>query len=95
MAPGEGAPLSLRPFPVADKKPKNLAEFVARVNAQPGGFRELKSARLLEEIAARETSGSNEDEDMDVSEDDDDEDEKAAGEADPAKVRQEILMNLE
>ncbi|RDA95320.1 hypothetical protein CP533_3537 [Ophiocordyceps camponoti-saundersi (nom. inval.)] len=33
--------LSLKPVPIANKEPKNLADFISRVNAQPGGFRQL------------------------------------------------------
>lgn len=94
MAPGESAPLSLRPFPVSDKKPKNIAEFVARVSAQPGGFRSLNSAELRDDAAAKETSGADdamEVDEADVSEDDEDDE----AETDPAKVRQEILTSLE
>ncbi|KAF4460769.1 calcium channel yvc1 [Fusarium albosuccineum] len=105
MAPGDdGQPLSLRPHPVADRKPKNIAEFIARVNAQPGGFRALSEAKLRDEIAARETTdgdvqgkdvdmaGTSQDDDDD---DDDDEDEDQDATKDPQEVRMDVLKNLE
>ncbi|OAA37779.1 RNA polymerase II mediator complex component SRB4 [Beauveria brongniartii RCEF 3172] len=53
MATGDGPPLSMRPFPVADKSPKSLADFIARVNALPGGFRSVTETSLEEELGAR------------------------------------------
>ncbi|KAM3436975.1 hypothetical protein MY4824_004076 [Beauveria thailandica] len=53
MATGDGPPLSMRPFPVADKSPKSLADFIARVNALPGGFRSVTETSLEEELDAR------------------------------------------
>lgn len=84
-------PLSLRPFPVADQKPKNLAEFIARVNAQPGGFRSITEDKLREELRNSE--------DPDAA-DDQDEVSEAAGEADvaekdPGVARMEVLKNIE
>lgn len=97
MASGDdGPPLSLRPHPVADRKPKNLAEFIARVNAQPGGFRAVTEAKLREEIRIREESiqnGDAADEDVDMSDGggDDEEDE----DKDPNEARMEVLRNIE
>lgn len=53
MTPADDPPLSLRPQPVDDKKPKNLAEFIVRVNARPDGFRALSEKKLREEIGKR------------------------------------------
>lgn len=97
MAPGDSTPLSLRPFPVADKKPKNVSDFIARVNAQPGGFRSLSEAKLRED-AARQAAGDGDadDDDMDISEaEDDEEDEAAAAREDPNLARMDILRNIE
>jgi mediator of RNA polymerase II transcription subunit 17 len=94
MATSDGPPLSLRPVPIADTKPKNLAEFIARVNAQPGGFRAVTEDKLQEEIRAREEDGdTNEPEDA-VMEDDAPEDETSAAK-DPALARLEVLKNVE
>ncbi|KAH6973481.1 subunit 17 of mediator complex-domain-containing protein [Ilyonectria sp. MPI-CAGE-AT-0026] len=97
MAPGDdGPPLSLRPHPVADRKPKNLAEFIGRVNAQPGGFRAVSEDKLREEIRTREANNANgeaADEDVDMSEGGDEEDEDAA--RDPHEARMEVLKNID
>lgn len=97
MAPGDdGPPLSLRPHPVADRKPKNLAEFIGRVNAQPGGFRAVSEDKLREEIRTREANNANgeaADEDVDMSEGGDEEDEDVA--RDPHEARMEVLKNIE
>lgn len=92
MSSEGGPPLSLRPFPVADEKPKNLAEFIARVNAQPGGFRSITEDKLREELR---NSG-----DPDAADDQDEEVSEAAGEADvaerdPGVARIEVLKNIE
>lgn len=47
-------PFSLRPWPIGDKKPKTLGEFISRVNIERGGFRNVTEAQLREEIAAQE-----------------------------------------
>lgn len=91
MAPDDGLPLSLWPFPVADKEPKSLAEFIVRVNAQPGGFRAVSEAKLREEIKAREEAGgATEDADVDMADVDDDDAAK-----DPNVARAEVLKNID
>ncbi|RSL47714.1 hypothetical protein CEP54_013266 [Fusarium duplospermum] len=100
MAPGhDDQPLSLRPNPVADRRPKNIADFIARVNAQPGGFRALSEDKLREEIAARDAAnGDAEDKDVDMAgagQDEDDEDEDQEAERDPQEVRMDVLRNIE
>lgn len=49
------SPFSIRPIKApGDRKPKNLAEFIARVNAsRPGGFRTLDEADLRKQIEER------------------------------------------
>ncbi|KHO00215.1 RNA polymerase II mediator complex component SRB4 [Metarhizium album ARSEF 1941] len=93
MTSPDGPPLSLRPFPVADRAPKNLAEFIARVNAQPGGFRDVTEAKLQDEIKSGEVvSGGDSDQDeVDVSDPGRDEDPVK----DAAVVRMEVLRNIE
>lgn len=94
MSSADGPPpLSLRPFPVADQKPKNLAEFIARVNAQPGGFRAVTEAKLREELKNSESSDGAADEDEDMSSDAGPENEVA--EKDPNVARMEVLKNID
>ncbi|KAL2689725.1 hypothetical protein Neosp_003785 [[Neocosmospora] mangrovei] len=101
MAPGhDDQPLSLRPNPVADRRPKNIADFIARVNAQPGGFRALSEDKLRDEIAARDAVNGDAAEDKDVNmaetgQDEEDEDEEQEAERDPQEVRMEVLRNIE
>jgi mediator of RNA polymerase II transcription subunit 17 len=98
MTPGDDSqPLSLRPPPVADRKPRNIAEFIARVNAQPGGFRALSEAKLREEIAQENaTNGDSQQKDVDMVEaDEDEEEEDQVATRDPQEVRMEMFKNLE
>ncbi|KND89796.1 Mediator of RNA polymerase II transcription subunit 17 [Tolypocladium ophioglossoides CBS 100239] len=93
MAPNDGPPLSLRPFPVADKEPRNLADFITRVNAQSGGFRSVTEAKLHEEIHARQdTNGAAREEGVDMS---DAADEDDAAPKDPNVARMEVLKNID
>lgn len=94
---GESQPLSLRPPPVADRKPQSIAEFITRVNAQPGGFRALSEAKLREEIAqenATNEDSQQKDVDMDEADEEDDEEDQDAT-RDPQEVRLEMFKNLE
>ena len=54
MSSGPHKPFSLRPWPHGDRKPKNLGEFIARVNAERGGFRTVTEESLRKEIEAQE-----------------------------------------
>ncbi|KAI5464048.1 subunit 17 of mediator complex-domain-containing protein [Mariannaea sp. PMI_226] len=96
MAPSDDPPLSLRPHPVADNKPKNLAEFINRVNAQPGGFRSLSETKLREEAAASagtKQNGELMEEDVDMSDGVVADEEDAA--KDPNEARMEVLRNID
>ncbi|KAM3508173.1 hypothetical protein MY11210_006835 [Beauveria gryllotalpidicola] len=107
MATGDGPPLSMRPFPVADKSPKSLADFIARVNALPGGFRSVTETSLEEELDARRdgttTGGGGEDaahhDDVDMSDDanadDEEDDEEDTAAKDPMTARMEVLKNID
>ncbi|RGP70166.1 calcium channel yvc1 [Fusarium longipes] len=97
MAPGDDSqPLSLRPPPVADRKPQNIAEFITRVNTQPGGFRALSEAKIREEIAEENaTNGDSQQKDVDMVEGDEDEDEDQDATRDPQEVRMEMFKNLD
>ncbi|KAK0756555.1 hypothetical protein N5P37_010708 [Trichoderma harzianum] len=93
MSSGDGPPpLSLRPFPVADQKPKNLAEFIARVNAQPGGFRSVTEDKLREDLKSSENSDGAADHDEEMSEAGAEND---VAEKDPNVARMEVLKNID
>ncbi|KAI1772702.1 subunit 17 of mediator complex-domain-containing protein [Hypoxylon cercidicola] len=87
------SPFSLRPWPIGDKKPKNLGEFIARVNAERGGFRNVTEAQLREEIAAQEDGR------VEIERSSDEEEEEEETDADKTKniveARDEVLRNLE
>lgn len=93
---GDSQPLSLRPFPVAaaDKTPQSIADFIARINNQSGGFRSVTEDQLQREIEAEANGQQQEDEDVDMS---DSEGGNAEADAtkDPAAVRMEVLRNVE
>ncbi|KAF5018421.1 hypothetical protein F66182_9595 [Fusarium sp. NRRL 66182] len=91
----DGQPLSLRPNPVADRKPQNIAEFIARVNAQPGGFRAISVDKLREEIAARDRDAQEKDMNMADTGDEADEDEDQDATKDPQEVRMEMLKSID
>jgi mediator of RNA polymerase II transcription subunit 17 len=92
MSSGDGPPLSLRPFPVGDQKPKNLAEFIARVNAQPGGFRSVTEDKLREELKNSEYADAAAEHDEDMSEAGG---ENEVAEKDPNVARMEVVKNIE
>ncbi|ATY62122.1 mediator of RNA polymerase II transcription subunit 17 [Cordyceps militaris] len=100
MGTGDGPPLSMRPFPVADKSPRNLADFIARVNAAPGGFRIVTETSLAEEIDARhavhDEDATAPAPDLDTSDDaDDNEDDDEDAAKDPRVARDEVLKNID
>ncbi|KAH7037101.1 subunit 17 of mediator complex-domain-containing protein [Microdochium trichocladiopsis] len=66
------SPFSLRPWPTGDKKPKNLAEFVARVHAEPGGFRSVTEDKLRDDIKALDDTAGLDQPDSSSSDDDSD-----------------------
>ena len=92
MAPGDPPTVALRPWPRAGQKPKNLAEFIARVNMQLGGFRNVTEASLREQIA-KETK-SEDDVDMDKESQDGDEGD-SAGAGDSAVSAEEMRATRE
>ncbi|KAJ8111631.1 hypothetical protein ONZ43_g5574 [Nemania bipapillata] len=96
MAANSQIPFTLRPWPTGDKKPQNLTEFISRVNAQPGGFRDLREADLRREIQAKQ-EGRLEDDGASSSEeeeDDDDEEAEAVKGKTAAVAREEFLRNI-
>ncbi|KAG5927153.1 hypothetical protein E4U42_002564, partial [Claviceps africana] len=94
MTSADDPPLSLRPFPVADRAPKNLAEFIARVNTQPGGFRAVTEEKLRDEIRSRENTAAadSDPDDVDMSDAGHEEDPDSQ---DPGLARIEVLKNIE
>ncbi|KAI0173602.1 subunit 17 of mediator complex-domain-containing protein [Hypoxylon sp. FL1284] len=93
MTTPTASPFSLRPWPIGDKKPKNLGEFITRVNAERSGFRNVTEDKLREEIAAQEGGR------VDVDRSSEDEEEEDEVDTDKAKTvieaRDEVLRNLE
>lgn len=95
MASISPSPFSLRPWPTGDKKPKKLGEFIARVNAERGGFRNVTEMELREELHAKEdgrnqSAASSPDSDSDMEVDSDGAKSKTTLEA-----REEFLRNIE
>ncbi|KAI1092937.1 subunit 17 of mediator complex-domain-containing protein [Rostrohypoxylon terebratum] len=86
------SPFSLRPWPTGDKKPKNLSEFITRVNAERGGFRNMTEAKLREEIAAEENGQIEVDQSSDGEEEEETDDDKQKN---VMAAREEFLRNLE
>ncbi|KAJ1336110.1 mediator of RNA polymerase II transcription subunit 17 [Microdochium nivale] len=76
------SPFSLRPWPTGDKKPKNLGEFVARVHAEPGGFRSVSEDQLRDDIKAQDGADLSS---PSSAEDNDDQDDEAAQNDDDTK----------
>ncbi|KAK2075275.1 hypothetical protein P8C59_009415 [Phyllachora maydis] len=86
--------LALRAPPSAGRGPKNLGEFIARMQAQPGGFRAINQDELRARIAAKQR-GDAEDEDEDTEDADDDADRKAPTIRELLGTRDEMFMNAE
>ncbi|KAL1871981.1 hypothetical protein VTK73DRAFT_1811 [Phialemonium thermophilum] len=84
---------SLQPPPPDDRKPKTLAEFIARVNAQNGGFRTVREDELHKLVEAEE-QGIAESVDVDMS-DGSDTEEDGETVKDIKTARDEILWNIE
>lgn len=98
MSQSKGTSLSLRPFPISDSKPKSLGDFISRINAQPGGFREVSEDKLRQEqqLAQRIALDG---QDADMSDGDEDEGDGDAlggnGSQDLMQTRMEVLQNIE
>lgn len=94
MSQAKGTSLSLRPFPISDTKPKSLADFITRINSQPGGFRDVDEDKLRQEQLAQQHALDGEDVDMsDVEEDAEEGD--GTGTQDLMQSRMEVLQNIE
>ncbi|KAL2023560.1 hypothetical protein VTK56DRAFT_2168 [Thermocarpiscus australiensis] len=59
-------PFSLQPRPAPRRGPQSIAEFIQRINAEPGGFRGLNSAELRRQIEARQNEADRDDDDVDM-----------------------------
>lgn len=71
MASNPQSSFALRPLPYGDRKPKNLGEFIARINAERGGFRSVTEETLRKEIETQDNGvEDSKDVDMDVESDD-------------------------
>lgn len=97
MSQPKGTSLSLRPFPISDTKPKSLADFISRVNAQSGGFREVSEEKLRQEQQLTQSSPQD-GEDVDMSDGEDDESADGLGASRPQDLMQtriEVLQNID
>lgn len=56
---------ALPPLPVGDRRPKSIAEFIARVNTERGGFRNVTQDSLDKEIVD-EANGLVESQEIDI-----------------------------
>src|ERR1044071_4910375 len=89
----EDRPFKLQPQPAPSRGPQTIAEFIQRVNAEPGGFRALNEADIRKAIEERNTQPDNQDDDVemeDTSDSDDTPDTK-----DIATVRTELLQSTD
>jgi len=93
MASSKDSPFSLRPTPAGDRKPKNLAEFIGRVNSSDGGFRNLREDDLRKQIEAQK-NGIVDSTNADTTDGSDNEDD-AEPAGDIRVARDEILRNIE
>ncbi|EJT70420.1 hypothetical protein GGTG_11444 [Gaeumannomyces tritici R3-111a-1] len=97
------SPLSLRPWPTGDKRPKSLAEFIARVkSAGPEGFRGISEDELRKEveletagIASTETAAADGDVEMESGPADGDESTTAVTADTIRTARDEALRNID
>jgi mediator of RNA polymerase II transcription subunit 17 len=93
------SPFSVRPLqPPNDRKPKTLAEFITRINAQPGGFRNVRQADLQKQVDEKKQK-ENADDNGDIQMYDGAADEEEEPESDATKdltaARNEVLHNIE
>lgn len=65
MGPTIPNAFALRPLPVGDRRPQNLSDFILRVNAERGGFRNVTTEKMREESEA-EVNGDTEANDGDT-----------------------------
>lgn len=95
MASISASPFSLRPWPTGDKKPKNLAEFIGRVNAERGGFRNVTETELREEIRAKDEGHVNSSTSTPEGESDSDDESDGDKSKTIIEAREEFLKNIE
>lgn len=99
MSAGQ-SPFSIRPIKSpGDRKPKTLAEFIARVNAtHPGGFRALNQADVKRQIEEKETKHDGETDSPDVQMEDGVARSEEEGDTEASKdmgaARMEVLRNI-
>lgn len=87
MASSSTSTFALSPLPVGDRRPKTIAEFIARVNAERGGFRNVTQDSLQKEI---EDEASGVVESMEVDMKDDAEDDDFGDQIDPLEFRKAL-----
>lgn len=87
------ASFALRPLPVGDRRPQNLSEFIQRVNAERGGFRNVTEERIREEVETG-ANGVVESKEFDLMKDaaDDDEHADKVGPEEFTKALEEVYL---
>ncbi len=97
------SPFTFRPWPVPAKKPKTIAEFIARTKLEPGGFQAVDEDAIRREAEQEENGeqgdGSEaEDVDMDHNSESDDERDESARPVtveDVIEARNGVLQNIQ
>lgn len=88
MASSSASTFALSPLPVGDRRPKTIAEFIARVNAERGGFRNVTQDSLQKEIED-EANGVVDSMEVDMK-DEADEDDELGNQFDPIEFRKAL-----
>lgn len=88
MAPSSFA---LRPLPCGDRRPKNLAEFIQRVNTERDGFLNVTEESLRKEMEA-ETNDIVESKEVDMADADDDQAEDTSDHIGFPELRQVVAQ---
>ena len=89
------ASFSLRQWSTGDKKPKTISEFIARMNSERGGFRNITEESLTKE-AEEEENGVAEDPDTAMASGSEDEDAaQPTTVEDIRKARDEVMRAIE
>ncbi|KAK5663172.1 hypothetical protein OQA88_6589 [Cercophora sp. LCS_1] len=85
------APLSLQPPPAPNRGPQTVADFIQRVNAEPGGFRGLDQDELRRQI---EASRHNAEDDVEMLDAEEDTDAPAAKTKELVAAREDLMRNI-
>ncbi|KAK0613101.1 subunit 17 of mediator complex-domain-containing protein [Bombardia bombarda] len=87
-------PLSLQPRGPRNRGLQSIAEFIQRINAEPGGFRELNEDDLRQSLATAEPDDQGADDDVDMLEEGSEPEEAALKEVNLLAARDELQQNI-